>query len=96
MNTKVGTIKISGKTFLKCDSDSCQWNAICTSDGPSIPGIEISNRDKDMPHVCNFGIAAYRILGLPEDCHYHEKIKEVLSRITYCRGDNEPYPVHQE
>jgi len=89
-------IEISGKTFLECDNKACQWNVTCTPDGPSIPGREAIIREDELPCVCNFGIAAYRILGLPEDCGYKDQVKGILDRITYFGADNEPYPVHQE
>lgn len=95
MSVDTETINISGKTFLKCDSRICDWNVVCTPDGPSIPGLDFSVCEADSPRVCNFGIAAYRILGLPQECNHQEQVKEVLDRITYQKGDNEPYPTRE-
>ncbi len=96
MNTSTDIIRISGKSFLKCNSDGCQWNVFCTPIGPSIPGMEISVREEEMPRVCNFGIAAYRIIGLPDDCHYQNQVKEVLGRITYNSSEDDTYQVRSE
>ena len=90
------TIEISGKKYLECENEACEWNVPCTPDGPSIPGIEVIIREDKLPRVCNFGIAAYRILGLPKKCRYKDQVRSILDRITYCRVDNEAYPVRRK
>ncbi len=86
------TIEIGGKAFQRCDQQGCQWCIVCSSSGLSIPGFELSPRGSEKHLVCNFGVAAHRILGgLPEDCPYQEQVRILLDRTVYLSEDNEPY-----
>jgi hypothetical protein len=91
------TVEIGGKRYQECDQQGCQWSVVFTPGELSIPGFELPVPDGESHLVCNFGLAAFRLLGgLPEDCPYHARVRELLDSLVYVSDDNEPYPEGNE
>ena len=70
---------IDKKTVLKCECTECGWNAMSTWQPQGL-------------RVCNLGVAAYRVSGIPDRCPNREEVQRLLDRLVYQPDDSEPYP----